>query len=297
MALTPVTPENTPRQVIPFGDRPIVDAQGRPTPEFYQWCNRVAGGLTNTITNVSNTIVETNNVVETVNVVTTDVSTIEADIATINQEIIGLQTEINNIPTAVPAPPAPPPAALGQQMAVPPALPPVPAPQSAAAMPPPLPRWAPDFLELEAGSNPTKISAMSDLNLAGPPTGAEKLAGESGGATNLGVALTTLYELFVNWLNYIATNPLTATTAATAGLSIQFRAGDGDTTGNGGSIGIRAGAGGGSGGDTGGTITITIGTGTANGNLVVVNLPTSSAGLPANAIWCDTGAANVLKRV
>jgi hypothetical protein len=76
-----------------------------------------------------------------------------------------------------------------------------------------------------------------------------------------------------------------------------LRAGDGNTTGNGGAVDIRAGAGGGGGGDTGGTITITIGTGSANGNLVVVNLPTSAAGLPANAIWCDTGAANVLKRV
>lgn len=37
--------------------------------------------------------------------------------------------------------------------------------------------------------------------------------------------------------------------------------------------------------------------GAASGNLIIVNLPTSPTGLPANAIWCDTGASNILKRV
>lgn len=47
----------------------------------------------------------------------------------------------------------------------------------------------------------------------------------------------------------------------------------------------------------GGSVTITLGvaTGTGNpGNLVLVNIPTSNPGV-TGAIWCDTGAGNVLK--
>ena len=302
MTLSPITPENTPRQVIPFGDRAIVDpATGRPTEAMYQWMNRVSGGLTTSITNISTTINETNTISETVNNISVDVTGIEAEIAVIDNtlgvlqgEIAAVQFDAGNTPT--PPPPSIPAAALVQKIEAPPPPPRLPPADPAPPLAPVVAR-AVDYVELEAGSGPTKISALADLNLAGPPTGAEQLAGQSGGTANLGVALTTLYELFVNWLNYIATNPLTATVAATAGLSIQLRAGDGNTTGNGGSFSIRAGNGGGGGGDTGGTITITIGTGTANGNLVVANLPTSSAGLPADAVWCDTGAANVLKKV
>jgi len=69
--------------------------------------------------------------------------------------------------------------------------------------------------------------------------------------------------------------------------------------GNSGSITLTIGAATGAGKTTGDiTLTLTAGSGGAgNGNLLLVNLPTSSAGLPSNAIWCDTGASNVLKRV
>jgi hypothetical protein len=35
-----ITPAPTPRQVIPFGDRPIIDGRGHPTFEMYQWMQR-----------------------------------------------------------------------------------------------------------------------------------------------------------------------------------------------------------------------------------------------------------------
>jgi hypothetical protein len=71
------------------------------------------------------------------------------------------------------------------------------------------------------------------------------------------------------------------------------------TSGNSGDITLTIGSASGGGNHTGSiTLTLTAGAGGAtNGNLLIVNLPTSSAGLPSNAIWCDTGAGNVLKRV
>jgi hypothetical protein len=159
VSLSPITPNNTPRQVIPFGDRPIVDRSGRPTPEFYQWCNRVAGGLTTSITNISTTINETNTISETVNNIEVDVSGIEAEIASIETQIGVLQGEIASAQFNVESIPPPP--------------------------PPPRYFGGPDFIELEAGGNPTKISAMSDLDLNNV-TGDERLAGETGASANIG---------------------------------------------------------------------------------------------------------------
>jgi len=246
-----------------------------------------------------------------------------------------------------------------------------------------------DFVELESGSTPVKISAMTAFNLALPPTGAEVLPIVEGSA-NQKITLEQLYTLFANWLNYIAANPLNGASpgavfiqAGTAsggsgsdGGSADIEGGVGDgagaggdailaagtggaSAGAGGAVNVNAGNDGGSGGgggnlvfgagqgtssDNGGGVFVVGGTaagsgtggevrftsgpsisgntgsillkisnaasgdsgnltlqlGTASGtqgNLIIVNLPTSSAGLPSDAIWCDTGAGNVLKRV
>ena len=111
-----------------------------------------------------------------------------------------------------------------------------------------------DYVELEGGSTPVKISAMADLNLAGPPSASAKISAETGGTTNLGIQLDTLYKLFVDWLGYIATNPLD--NGAGAGLAILLKTGAGGA-GNSGALTLETGT---ATGGNSGAILVTSGT-------------------------------------
>jgi hypothetical protein len=125
------------------------------------------------------------------------------------------------------------------------------------------------------------MSGLTAFDMNAPPDGTEPIPIIEG-ATNAQITLSQAFTLLFNWLHYVAVHPLDAGTGTVWGADA-----------DGGSVTIRSGNGDGSG--NGGSITLTIGTGAANGNLVVVNLPTSSSGLPSGALWCDTSAANVIK--
>jgi hypothetical protein len=68
------------------------------------------------------------------------------------------------------------------------------------------------------------------------------------------------------------------------------------TGGAGGALTLTGGAAAGSGNNNGGDVTITggVATGTGTrGNVLITNLPTSSAGLPTGALWNDAGTLKI----
>lgn len=143
-----VTQETSPRLVIPYGDRPIVDGRGNPTYEMYQWMQRINRGVATNITNITSTINQ-------LNVDTTNITNISADLTAIDQELADIEAELqaivywvgkNSSAVVAPAPPpAPPTAVLANitppQPPMPPAVlallstipPPAPAPVNAQA--------------------------------------------------------------------------------------------------------------------------------------------------------------------
>lgn len=157
-----ITPTPTGRQVIPFGDRPIIDVRtGNATFDMYQWMQRITAGFGATITNVSETISQTNVNTTEITQINTDVSGIEAEIADILNTIGMLEGWVQVFLNQSPSPPA--------------GAPPIPARSlpAGAPFPPAPPKWqgAADFIELESGGVPTKISAMPTASL--PTAGTE----------------------------------------------------------------------------------------------------------------------------
>lgn len=192
-----ITPTPVGRQVIPFGDRPLVDLRtGNATFDMYQWMQRITAGFGATITNVSETINQTN-------INTTDITQIDTDLTGINAEIAEILTTIGMLEGWVqvflnqtPSPPAPaaPPPARSFPLNVP--FPPAPA------------KWpgAGDFIELESGGVPTKISVMptATLPLAGTelmpvvPSGANQQIAIADVLNQTGTIVSALTQITFN---------------------------------------------------------------------------------------------------
>lgn len=163
-----VTPEPTPRLVIPYGDRPIVTPTGQPTYEMYQWMQRINRGVATNITNIDNTITQ-------LNTDTTNITNINADLTEVNEELQDQETQIQqlfgwvqvflNSQPGPPGPPAPPPPASQANAQPPP--PPVPPAFLAllAAIAPPAPPVRP------AQSNITLRSAIASGSAVALTTG------------------------------------------------------------------------------------------------------------------------------
>lgn len=99
-----ITPLPTPRQTIPYADRPFTDDRGYLTQAAYQFLERLATAAGATITNVTTIVTE-------VNIIAVDISAIEAALAVIEAEIAAIETQIANLdggaPPALPSLPQP----------------------------------------------------------------------------------------------------------------------------------------------------------------------------------------------
>lgn len=100
MAVTPaIVPLATPRQTIPYADRPFTDDRGYLTQAAYQFLERLATAAGATIANVTTIVTE-------VNIIAVDISAIEAALAVIEAEIAAIEAAIIGLTGG--APPAPP---------------------------------------------------------------------------------------------------------------------------------------------------------------------------------------------
>lgn len=99
---TPIVQVPTPRQTIPYADRPLVDLRsGRAIMDHYQFLERLSRFADGTIQNVTTIIVQTNDN-------TAAIVVLEGDVVAIEAEIAAIQAEIDNIQHAqTPPPPAP----------------------------------------------------------------------------------------------------------------------------------------------------------------------------------------------
>lgn len=92
MALpAPIDPASVPRQVIPFGDRPMVEpSSGRATNEFYQWAQRLAVGFGATTTNVTQVITVINELIPDLEAILVAIALIQAELVAIEAQIAAL---------------------------------------------------------------------------------------------------------------------------------------------------------------------------------------------------------------
>ncbi len=135
---------------------------------------------------------------------------------------------------------------------------------------------APAAVLLESGTLGAKISALPAFSLTTPPDGSEKLPVVEAGATDA-ITLAQLYVLFTDYIDYIATNPLSAPGGSgDNGLAVVFASGAGDGVGNGGAILLQSGAGTGTG--AGGAITISSGVGAPSGNVDIYSNDATQSG-------------------
>jgi hypothetical protein len=265
-----ITPAPTPRQVIPFGDRPIIDGRGHPTFEMYQWMQRVGQGVTTSITNIDTTVTEVNTVVVDLNTVETTVEGVQTDISGINTSIGELFGWIQILLNA----------AAGSASA-----------SCASGAQSVRWRWRVPAVarrrngqglvtssSWRRGGNPTKISAMSDLDLNNV-TGDERLAGETGASANIGALLDTLYTLFAAYTDFgFILNPLNGTAGNPAGFEILFQSGAAFAGSNnaGNQISLRGGAGDGPG--VGGNAVLSAGAPGATGDGGALSLSSGNGG-------------------
>jgi hypothetical protein len=129
----------------------------------------------------------------------------------------------------------------------------------------------------------------SDAFSVASPTGTSNVAMSGIFSSNTALTFT------ISAANKDATGSYTGAGHTTA--IIGGRASSVTTGGAGGALTLTGGAAAGSGNNNGGDVTVTggaaTGTGT-RGNVLIPNLPTSSAGLPSNAIWNDGGTIKIV---
>ncbi len=142
------------------------------------------------------------------------------------------------------------------------------------------------------GVSPLLLSTSGDC-LFGRGTSLDNNPNSSTAFRGYGVSHTALTFTFS------ATNKDEAGAFTGAGHNVEFVGGRGSTQGTGaagGNASLIGGAAAGSGNNNGGNVTITGGAPTGSGtrgNVLITNLPTSSAGLPTGALWNNAGVLNI----